>query len=137
VTAKQYLQQYKEAVRLVDSIQDEYDEQMEQINSIRSSLGGDGLPRSGEVRKKVESQAVRLAEKAEELLQAEADALAIRQEVYRTVRKVPGDPGEVLRERYINLLKWEQVADTLGWSLRNCHELHNKGLTIVEGIIKQ
>ena len=137
MTAKQYLQQYKEAVRLVDSIQDEYDEQMEQINSIRSSLGGDGLPRSGEVRKKVESQAVRLAEKAEELLQAEADALAIRQEVYRTVRKVPGDPGEVLRERYINLLKWEQVADTLGWSLRNCHELHNKGLTIVEGIIKQ
>ena len=136
MTAKQYLQQYKEAVRLVDSIQDEYDEQMEQINSIRSSLGGDGLPRSGEVRKKVESQAVRLAEKAEELLQAEADALAIRQEVYRTVRKVPGDPGDVLRERYVNLRKWEDVADALGYSVRQCHNIHEKGLDIVEGLIK-
>ena len=136
MTAKEYLKQYKDAERTVQSIRAEYLEQMEQIDNIRSSLGGDGLPRSGDIYKKVEAQAVRLAEKAEKLLQAEADALALRQKVFRTVQRVPGDPGEVLRERYVNLLKWEEIADVLGWSERNVFYLHDKGLEIVEDLIK-
>ena len=136
MTAKEYLGQYKEAEKTVRSIRAEYLEQMEQVDNIRSSLGGDGLPRSGDIYKKVEAQAVRLAEKAEKLLQAEADALAIRQKVFRTVQRVPGDPGEVLRERYVNLLKWEEIADVLGWSERNVFYLHDKGLEIVEDLIK-
>ena len=137
MTARQYLEQYKEAERIVQSIKAEYIEQMEQIDSIRSALGGDGLPRSGEVSKKVEAQAVRLAEKAEELLQAEADALAIRQEVFRTVQRVPGSPGDVLRERYINLRKWEDISEILGYTERNCYNLRDKGLAIVEEIIRR
>lgn len=136
MTAKEYLEQYKEAERIVQSIREEYLKQTEQIDSIRSALGGDGLPRSGDVSKKVEAQAVRLAEKAEQLLQAEADALALRQQVYRTVQKVRGDPGDVLHERYVNLRKWEDIADVLGYTERNCHYLHDKGLAIVENLIK-
>ena len=136
MTAREYLSQYKEADRIVQSIRSEYIEQMEQIDNIRSALGGDGLPRSGDVYKKVEAQAVKLAEKAELLLQAEADALAIRQEVFKTVQKVPGDPGDVLREKYVNLRKMEEIADVLGWSERNVYYLHDKGIEIVEGIIK-
>ena len=136
MTAKEYLEQYKEAERVVQSIREEYLKQTEQIDNIRSALGGDGLPRSGDVSKKVEAQAVRLAEKAEQLLQAEADALAIRQEVYRTVRKVQGDPGDVLRERYVNLRKWEEIAEDLGYTSRNCRYLHDKGIEIVAGMIE-
>ena len=136
MTAKEYLQMYKEAEKQVQDIRAEYLEQMEQIDNIRSSLGGDGLPRSGDIYKKVEAQAVRLAEKAEELLQAEADALALRQEIFRMVQRVPGDPGEVLRERYVNLRKWEDIADLIGYTDRNCRYLHDKGLEIVEEMIK-
>ena len=136
MTAKEYLKLYKDAVRAVDILQEEYDKQMEQIDSIRSALGGDGLPRSGDISKKVEAQAVRLAEKAEQLLQAEADALAIRQGIYKTISKVPGDPGDVLRERYVNLLKWEEIADVLGYTERNCHYLHDKGINAVEALIR-
>jgi len=136
MTAKEYLRQYREAERAVQAIRSEYLEQMEQIDNIRSSLGGDGLPRSGDISKKVEIQAVRLAEKAEQLLQAEADALAIRQEVFRTVQRVPGDPGEVLRERYVNLRKWREIADVLGYSEENCFALHRKGLDMVEEVIR-
>ena len=120
----------------MQSIREEYLKQTEQVDSIRSALGGDGLPRSGDISKKVEAQAIRLAEKAEELLQAEADALAIRQRVYRTVQKVPGDPGDVLRERYVNLRKWEDIAEILGYTVRNCRYLHDKGLEIVEEMIR-
>ena len=80
MTAKEYLKLYRDAVRAVDILQEEYDKQMEQIDSIRSALGGDGLPRSGDVSKRVENQAIKLAEKAEKLLEAQSEALAIRQE---------------------------------------------------------
>lgn len=136
MTAKEYLKLYRDAVRAVDILQEEYDKQMEQIDSIRSALGGDGLPRSGDVSKRVENQAIKLAEKAEKLLEAQSEALAIRQEIFRTVRKVPGEPGDVLRERYINLLKWEEIADVLGYTERNCHYLHDKGINAVEALIR-
>lgn len=136
MTAKEYLKLYRNAVRAVDILQEEYDKQIEQIDSIRSALGGDGLPRSGEVSKRVENQAVKLAEKAEQLLEAQSEALAIRQEIFRTVRKVPGEPGDVLRERYINLQHWSDIAETLGYTERQCYNLHNKGLTVVEGLIE-
>lgn len=135
MTAKEYLQQYKEMTKVIERVRSEYEEEMEQIDNIRSALGGDGLPRSGEVSKKVEADAVRLAEKAEELVQAEVLAVEIRQEIVRTINKIPGSLADILRERYINLQLWEDVADCVGYSLRRTFELHREGLAAVDKII--
>lgn len=135
MTAKEYLQQYKEMTKVIERVRSEYEEEMEQIDNIRSALGGDGLPRSGEVSKKVEADAVRLAEKAEELVQAEVYAVEIRQEIIRTINKIPGSLADILRERYINLQLWEDVADCVGYSLRRTFELHREGLAAVDKII--
>lgn len=135
MTAKEYLQQYKEMTRVIERVRSEYEEEMEQIDNIRSALGGDGLPRSGEVSKKVEADAVRLAEKAEELVQAEVLAVEIRQEIVRTINRIPGSLADILRERYINLQLWEDVADCVGYSLRRTFELHREGLAAVDKII--
>ena len=135
MTAKEFLEQYKEAVRMVDNLQDEYDEQQQQIDRIRSSLGGDGLPRSGGIRKEVEERAVELAAKADEILLAETYALEVRQSVERVVRKIPGIHGEVIRKRYIDLLRWHEVADALSYSVDHCYTLHRKALEITEKII--
>lgn len=137
MTAKEYLQQYKEATKIIERVRAEYEEQMEQIETIRSDLGGDGMPRSGEVSKKVEADAVRLAEKAEELVQLEVWAVEVRQDIVRTINKISGAPADILRERYINLLLWEDVADTVGYSLRRTFELHREGLEEVETIMKK
>lgn len=135
MTAKEYLQQYKEMTKVIERVRSEYEEEMEQIDNIRSALGGDGLPRSGEVSKKVEADAVRLAEKAEELVQAEVLAVEIRQEIVRTINRIPGPLADILRERYINLQLWEDVADCVGYSLRRTFELHREGLAAVDKII--
>lgn len=135
MTAKEYLQQYKEMTKVIERVRSEYEEEMEQIDNIRSALGGDGLPRSGEVSKKVEADAVRLAEKAEELVQAEVLAVEIRQEIIRTINRIPGSLADILRERYINLQLWEDVADCVGYSLRRTFELHREGLAAVDKII--
>ena len=61
MTAKEYLQQYKEMTRVIERVRSEYEEEMEQIDNIRSALGGDGLPRSGEVSKKVAEEVMKSA----------------------------------------------------------------------------
>lgn len=123
-------------MKLVNQLQDEYDEQMEMVDNIRSPLGGDGLPRSGNVSKKVEKQAVELAEKAQELKEAEIWAVATRQQIYNTIKEVPGVQRDVLRERYVELKKWKDVAEAVNYSLSHTKSvLHNKGLDYIQNMI--
>lgn len=135
MTAKEYLKQYEEAEKLVAMLQEEYNEQIEQIDNIRSPLGSDGTPRGGGINREVEEKAVKLAEKAEELKRAEIYAVEIRQQIFRKIMQVPGEPGSVLHERYVNLRKWEEVADIVGYSIRQTHNLHREGLEIIKTII--
>lgn len=136
MTAEEYLKQYRDAVIIANRLKTEYDKEWELLNSIRSPLGSDGMPRGGGISKQVEQKAIRLAEKLEKWHDAEIEASLIKTVVMDTVNKVPGNCGEVLYERYINLLKWEQVADKLGYSERQCHNLKDKGLEIVEKLIR-
>ena len=139
--AIEYLERYKEATKDVDRAKAEYDEEMEQIDNIRSALGGDGMPRSGEINRKVEADAIRLEDKARELLQVEIAALEIRQDIVRTINKVGGSAADVLMEKYVKLdengrLKtWRAVAAAVGYSVDNVYTLRRKGLEAVEKIL--
>lgn len=134
-TAKQYLKQYESAVKTAQRVRREYEEELDLIDNIRSSLGGDGLPRSGEISKKVERQALKLSEKADELREAEAAAIETRQMIFRTVMQVPDDKGSVLYERYILLKEWKDVADAVGYSEGHIYELHRQGLEYVNKLL--
>ena len=130
-----YLEQYEEAERKVAKLRKEYDEEVQRIDSLRSPLGDDGSPKSGKISRTVERRAVKLADRALVLKDAEADALWIRQEVYDTVNKVTGPEGSVLFERYINLKKWRQVAHDLGYTERQCFNLRDKGIRKVDELL--
>lgn len=141
MTAIEYLEQYKEATKLVMRAQEEYNKEMEMIDTIRSPLGGDGMPRSGEISKKVEADAIRLEEKARDLLAVEIPALRIRQHIVETIQKVPGPAADVLMERYVNLTEngrmqtWRAVAEAIGYSEENVYKLRKKGLAEVEKML--
>lgn len=135
-TAKQYLKQYENAVKVAQRVRNEYEEELDLIDNIRSSLGGDGTPRSGEISKKVERQALKLSEKADELRDAEAAAIETRQMIFNTVMQVPDEKGSVLYERYILLKEWKDVADAVGYSEGHIYELHRQGLEYVDQLIK-
>ena len=117
-------------------LKSEYDKETELLITIRSPQGTDGQPHGGGVTSPVEAKAVRLAEKLSEYQDAELEALRIKRRVFRTVNQVTGPSGAVLYERYINLKSWRQVAETLHYSKRHCHNLHNEGLDIVDELIK-
>lgn len=134
-TAKQYLKQYENAVKVAQRVRREYEEELDLIDNIRSSLGGDGLPRSGEISKKVENQALKLSEKADKLRAAEAKAIEVRQEIFSTVMQVPDDKGSVLYERYVLLKEWRDVADAVGYSEAHTYEIHRQGLEYVNKLL--
>ena len=85
----EYLQQYGEAARVARQIKREYERELDMIDAIRSPMDGDGTHGSG-ISRTVESKATRLADKAAELSKAWDDAIRVRQEVYKAIRKVPG-----------------------------------------------
>ena len=132
MTAKEFLQQYGEAVRIAERIKTEYDQEQDLIDSVRSALGGDGTPNGGGISKATENKAIKLADKALELKDAELEAISIRQKVFDVIRTVPGEKGDVLYERYINLKSWDEVADSVGYSKRHARNLHDEAIDIVQ-----
>lgn len=132
MTAKEFLQQYGEAVRIAEMIKTEYDQEQDLIDSVRSALGGDGTPHGGGISKATENKAINLADKALELKDAELEAISIRQKVFDVIRTVPGEKGDVLYERYINLKSWDEVADSVGYSKRHARNLHDEAIDIVQ-----
>lgn len=132
MTAKEFLQQYGEAVRLADMLRSEYDKERDLIDSISSQLGGDGIPHGGGISKATENKAIKLADKALELKDAELEAIRIRQKVFDVIRAVPGEKGDVLYERYINLKSWDEVADSVGYSKRHARNIHDEAIDIVQ-----
>ena len=143
MTAKEFLQQYGEAVRIAERIKTEYDQERDLIDSVRSALGGDGVPHGGGISKATENKAIKLADKALELKDAELEAIRIRQKVFDVIRTVPGEKGDVLYERYINLVEdketgrlrlktWDEVAEAVKYSKRHARNLHDEAIDIVQ-----
>lgn len=137
MTAKDYLEQYKEADRLAKRLEAEYMKELEMIDAVRSTADLDGLPHGTGIKKSVEDRAVRLADKAAEWKMAELDALHIRQEIFETINRVGGEESEVLFERYINLLKWRAVCVQVHWSWSKVDALHKSGLEKISQLIQK
>lgn len=131
MTAKEFLRQYEEANRRALRYKTEYEKELELIDSVRSTLGGDGQPHGSGISKTVENQAIRLADKAAAWKIAELDAIEARQTVFDMVHSVSGVEGDILYERYVNLRKWEDICVIIHMSWKHTHRLHARALQIV------
>lgn len=135
MTAKEFLRQYEYADRKAKRLKAEYEREHELIGSI--SINIDGMPHGFGISRKVENEALKLAEKAARWKEAELDAIRVRQEVFEAIYNIPGIEGEVLVERYINLRKWEEICVRLSYSWHGIHSVHRRALSIVEGILNR
>ena len=63
MTAKEYLKQYETATKRANRYKTEYEHESELVDSVRSTLGGDGQPHGTGVSKAVENRAIRLSDK--------------------------------------------------------------------------
>lgn len=128
MTVKEYLRQYEAAERIARRLKTEYDMQMQKIDAIKSPMNTDGMPHGSGISNRTEQAALRLVEAAERYKDAEVEALKKRQQVFELIWNVPGLKGDILYERYINLKSWDQVADSVHYSLRQVHNIHGQVL---------
>ena len=136
MTAKEYLKQYKEECLRVRRYQEEYDAELLLIDTVRSTSDNDGMPHGSGISKPTEQKAIRLAAKARELKDATLEAVRIRQEVFDLIKWIPGEKGDVLYERYINLKSWSEVAAAVGYSERHVYNIHREALAEVDRLLK-
>lgn len=137
MTAKEYLRQYEEACRKARRLENEYNAELDLVDNVRSTLGGDGMPHGNGISRKVEDQAIRLADKALAWKQAQLEAIRIRQEIFDLVNSIEGIEGEILTERYVNLHKWEEVCVLVHLSWMQTHRRHAKALEKIEAVLRK
>lgn len=136
MTAKEYLRQYEYANRKAIRYKTEYEKELELVDNVRSTLGGDGMPHGSGISRRVEDQAIRLAEKAARWKEAELEAIRVRQEIFELIHDIPGVEGDVLIGKYVNLKKWEKIAEEQNYTVRGIQYAHGRALLIVASRLK-
>lgn len=133
MTAEEYLKQYRELNRKAQRYKAEYQTELEKIDAIGSTLAGEpGMPHGTGISRKTEDKAIRLADKATKWITAELEAIEKRQEIFELIHDIDGIEGDILYERYINLLTWEQIAERLYYSDSGLYYAHQRALAIVK-----
>lgn len=137
MTAKEYLQQYRDAVRKVSAAQDHLDELRAMATRITPNYGseGGGTHQSGD---KLGAAVARIID-AESRVSDELELLAATErEVVKVINGVQnGTLSTLLYERYINGKTWEQIAVDLGYCWRQTIRIHGKALAEVGEILKK
>ena len=132
------MKQYRELNRKAQRYKAEYQTELEKIDAIGSTLAGEpGMPRGTGISRKTEDKAIRLADKAVRWINAELEAIEKRQEIFELIHDIDGIEGDILYERYINLLTWEQIAERLYYSDSGLYYAHQRALALVEGRLNE
>lgn len=138
MTAKEYLSRLLRMDRNINiKLQ-----RMEYLKLMSTSVSGRGFEENYNPNQPIEAPYIRALDKAMELedeVNADIDAYvdfkaAVKQMVYQ----IPDyDEIAVIEMRYFDCLKWTQISDILGYSVRWVHKLHDKGLESLECIVKE
>lgn len=127
MTAKEYLMQYRDAMRRAKAITDHIDDLRAMCEQLRTEDGH-----------KIElGKAVAELVDAQNRAKAEVDRLtALEQEIVQTISHTDEPYRTLLYERYINGKTWEQVAVRMNYSFRHTTKLHGTALRILKDVLE-
>lgn len=127
---KEYLRRYHAAELAEREIREEIDDL--RMNKMFPALIQDGMPH-GSSCGDLSAYAAQLDELLVELKDQMEKRIRIRREITRKIESMQDETEKtVLRLRYIRWLRWEQIAERMGYSLRNITKIHGKALAHFE-----
>lgn len=127
---KEYLRRYHAAELAEREIREEIDDL--RMNKMFPALIKDWMPH-GSSSGDLSAYAAQLDELLVELKDQMEKRIRIRREITRKIESMQDETEKtVLRLRYIRWLKWEQIAERMGYSLRNITKIHGKALAHFE-----
>lgn len=127
---KEYLKRYHAAVLAEKEIQEEIDQL--RMDKMFPGMIQDGMPH-GSSCGDLSAYAVQLEELMDNLKAQMEQRIRLRKEITQKIEEMPDETEKtVLRLRYIRWLQWEQIAERMGYSLRNITKIHGKALAHFE-----
>lgn len=134
MTAKEYLQQYREAVLRAKAAMDHRDEMRAMAERITPNYsGGGGGHQTGD---RLGAAVARIVD-AEARVDAEIELMtATAREVEATISAVQEPYRTLLYERYINGKTWEQIAVIMCYSYRQITRMHGSALIAVKHVLE-
>ena len=129
MTAKEYLQRGYRINELIESDLRE----VKRLRDIATSLSSPGFcekVRGGSVGDASYTRTVEKIIALESKIDSEIDELvSVQTEIREVIDKVQNkDEKLLLRLRYVECLRWEEIAEKMSFSLRNLHLIHIKAL---------
>lgn len=137
MTAKEYLSRGFRLNDAIDSRLREIDRLRDFAKKVTAEPQDKTIVSGGEKGKsRIEEAVVRIYDLEREL-DEEIDAYVdIIREITAAIGKVENERERfVLRERYVNFLRWEEIAGIMGYSVRGVFKLHGRALESVRRIL--
>ena len=137
--AKEYL---KQAFRYSEMLKASLEE-IESIRSMSTNIASHDLTKE-RVNKSHSSDpafvnaVIKLADLEKQVDQEIVDLLDMKQEIRNTINQVSDVNGVlILRYRYLDFMKWEDIADKMGYySIKSLHRIHHSALEEVADILE-
>ena len=135
MTSKEYLSQYREAVKDIRCKQEELEQLREDATAISPSTEGGHT--DGNISDKVGRKAPAIADLEREIEEEKAAARLLRRDIRRSIAALSsGNLRRLLTYRYICGCTWERVAVKMDMSyVHVVHRLHPKALRQIGDII--
>ena len=132
--AVNYLRGYARITERIARLDKEIKDAEEDIEL--SAVNYDGMPKPSDTGKPTESLAVKLVDLKRQLEAVRTEKWRERKKIEDTIASVDDLMiSKLLSMRYIDLMLWDDIADTLHVTTRYAMMLHSKGLQEVEDII--
>lgn len=124
---KEYLMSYQRAKRKVRRLERQlYELRLNKIGP--SAINNDGMPRGSDM-SDLSDYAAKLDEIEREIIAARYERICAFQDVRRRIEEVENEQEkDLLTYRYIDGLKWEEVAVKMKYKWRNVHKIHSRAL---------
>lgn len=123
---KEYLKRYHAAEIAEKEIREEIDKL--RLDKMFPALIQDGMPH-GSSCVDLSKYAAQLDELLTELKNQMEQRIKIRREITQEIEKMENETEKtVLRLRYIYWLRWEQIAERMGYSQEHAQRIHKKAL---------
>ena len=123
---KEYLRRYHAAELAEREIREEIDDL--RMNKMFPALIQDGMPH-GSSAGDLSAYAAQLDELLRELKDQMEQRIRIRREITQKIEEMQDETEKtVLRMYYINGLKWKEIADRMGYDIRNVTRVHGRAL---------
>lgn len=130
-SAKAWLKRYGDARRDLKRLRQELDElkaRQEGTDAIKYS----DMPKGPANNSDLSALMVQREKAVRRVIKSMTKANRIMEGIRAAIESIDdGGAREVLYLRYVNLLKWEQICETMSYSWSGVHKLHRRGLGLI------